>query len=64
MKRQLVWKACADDAWRIKRFAQAIENRLRWSDTGSPEEIATAHKVTAYAHWLMNHYEALSRELD
>lgn len=64
MKRQLLWKACADDAWRIERLATSLLARLTYNDNANPSEIERVRKVGAYALWLRRRYEALSKELD
>lgn len=64
MKSQTLWKACADDAWRIGRLATRLLARLTYYDDANEAEKDLVRKVGRYALWLQQRYDALSRELD
>lgn len=64
MKRQPLWRACADDAWRIERLATSLLARLTYHDDANPAELDRVRKLGAYALWLRERYEALAKEVD
>lgn len=63
MKRQPLWTACAEDAWRIEKLATSLLARLTYHDDANEQELLLVRKLGTYALWLRRRYDALAKEL-